>query len=185
MGFRPDAFANMLRDHRAAWTSRQTAAARRSLPALPSRAPSPRDNRPVPPTEYSHAREAARSRAEHWGFGAPEKRRQRRFAMRSGPRHCKIRLSPPSKLSRRWPVIRITRLCAGRTASKRALSPPRASNRAETQSKASIPVLPVTRICSRPIPSRNRFSRDRAVGAKCKSAICVTSLRFTSSGQGE
>ncbi len=49
---------------------------------------------------------------------------------------------------------------------------------------ASITVFPVTNIAVSLTPSASRFCRDRSVGAKCRSASCVVSLRLPSSGKG-
>ncbi len=45
-------------------------------------------------------------------------------------------------------------------------------------------VLPVTQIDESAIPSRSRFARASAVGAKWSSARCVARARFFSSGNG-
>ena len=54
----------------------------------------------------------------------------------------------------------------------------------EAHWSASMPVLPVTKICPIGMFSRIRFSRFFAVGAKCRPAMREISCRFNSSGNG-
>ena len=51
-------------------------------------------------------------------------------------------------------------------------------------SSASIPVLPVTKICDTGTFSRTRFCRLAKVGAKCRPATVEMTRRFSSSGKG-
>jgi hypothetical protein len=58
------------------------------------------------------------------------------------------------------------------------------NGRAEISTNASTTVLPVTITSASSIPSARRFARAEAVGAKCRSAMMLTTRRFISSGNG-
>src|SRR5699024_1520505 len=111
-----------------------------------------------------------------------------RIKLTLGCSFASIRMAPPMTFSQpryqRRCVVTTTFFAFASTNFSR-IGFEKSASQPATSSKASITVLPVTKMSSGQIPSDSKFFEVDSVGAKCREATLLMMLRFTSSGNGE